>query len=84
MIIRKNKKIKLGFQIGFYLIWYGVVRFFIEILRTDSLMLLNLKMAQIVSIIGVIIGMILIIKSNKEYYKEWYYDILRKNKTRYI
>ena len=70
MIIRKNKKIKLGFQIGFYLIWYGVVRFFIEILRTDSLMLLNLKMAQIVSIIGVIIGMILIIKSNKEYYKE--------------
>ena len=72
ILLRKNKKIKLGFQIGFYLIWYGILRFFIEILRTDSLMLLDLKMAQIISIIGVLLGFILIIKSkNKEnYYKE--------------
>ena len=72
MIIRKNKNIKLGFQIGFYFIYYGIIRFFIEILRTDSLMFLNLKMAQIISIISIIIGIILMIKSiNKEkYYKE--------------
>lgn len=72
MFLRKNKKIKLGFQIGFYFIWYGIIRFFIEILRQDSLMLFNLKMAQIISIISIIFGIILIIKSKKEenYYKE--------------
>lgn len=71
MIIRKNKKIILGIQIGFYFIWYGIGRFFIESLRTDSLMLFNLKMAQIVSIIEIIIGIIIIIMNRKKkYYNE--------------
>ncbi|MBQ9024092.1 MAG: prolipoprotein diacylglyceryl transferase [Bacilli bacterium] len=72
MLIRKNKNTKLGFQIGFYFIWYGIVRFFIEILREDSLMLFNIKMAQIISIISIILGIILLIRSKKEekYYKE--------------
>ena len=72
MILRKKKNIKLGFQIGFYFIWYGIVRFFIEILRQDSLMISNLKMAQIVSIIGIVLGILLIINSRKQenYYKE--------------
>ena len=72
MILRKNKNIKLGVQIGFYFIWYGFIRFFIEILRQDSLMLLNIKMAQVVSILSVILGILLIIKSKKEekYLKE--------------
>lgn len=59
--IRKNKNIKLGNTTSFYLIWYGAVRFFIESLRTDSLMLGSLKMAQIVSIIMVVIGIIMFI-----------------------
>ena len=59
--IRKNKNIKLGNTTSFYLIWYGTVRFFIESLRTDSLMLGSLKMAQIVSIIMVVIGIIMFI-----------------------
>ena len=72
IIIRKTRKIKVGFLIGIYFIWYGIVRFFIEQLRTDSLMLFDLKMAQVVSIIGIIIGIILIIISFKKenYYKE--------------
>ena len=72
ILLRKNKNIKLGFQIGFYFIWYGIIRFFIEILRQDSLMLFNIKMAQIISIISLVFGIILIIKSKKEekYYKE--------------
>ena len=72
MIIRKNKKIKIGVQIGFYFIWYGIIRFIIEIFRTDSLMLFDLKMAQIISIIGIIIGIILIFLSrkNEKFYKE--------------
>lgn len=66
MIIRKRKNIKLGVQTGFYFIWYSIGRFFIESLRTDSLMLFNLKMAQVVSIVGIIIGIILIIYSRRK------------------
>lgn len=63
LVIRKVcKYLKAGQLTGTYLIWYGVGRFFIEALRTDSLMLSNLKMAQIVSIAFVIIGIILIIR----------------------
>lgn len=71
MIARKNKNLRKGFQIGFYFIWYGIGRFFIETLRTDSLMFFGLKIAQIVSLIGIIIGIIIIVTNrNKKYYNE--------------
>ena len=71
MIARKNKNLRKGFQIGFYFIWYGIGRFFIETLRTDSLMFFNLKIAQIESLIGIIIGIIIIVTNrNKKYYNE--------------
>ena len=65
MLLRRNKKIKLGFITGIYFIWYGIVRFFVESLRTDSLMLGSLRMAQVISIILVIVGIILLITSKK-------------------
>ena len=65
MILRRNKKIKIGTISGIYLIWYGIVRFFIESLRTDSLMLGSIKMAQLIGIPMIIIGVILIITSKK-------------------
>ena len=71
MIVRKNKNLRKGFQIGFYFIWYGIGRFFIEAFRTDSLMFFGLKIAQIVSLIGIIIGIIIIVTNrNKKYYNE--------------
>lgn len=72
MILRKNKKIRLGVITGIYLMWYGVVRFFIEALRTDALMLGSLRMAQVISIVIFIIGLLLIIFSRKreKYNKE--------------
>ena len=71
MIARKNKNLRKGFQIGFYFIWYGIGRFFIEALRTDSLMFFSLKIAQIVSLVGIIIGIIIIVTNrNKKYYNE--------------
>ena len=71
MFVRRNKNLRKGFQIGFYFIWYGIGRFFIEALRTDSLMFFNLKIAQIVSLIGIIIGIIIIVTiRNKKYYNE--------------
>lgn len=71
MITRRNKNLRKGFQIGFYFIWYGIGRFFIEAFRTDSLMFFDLKIAQIVSLIGIIIGIIIIVTNrNKKYYNE--------------
>lgn len=66
IIIRKNKKIKIGQITGTYLILYGFERFFVETLRQDSLMFLGLKVAQIVSLIMFIMGIILIIYSSKK------------------
>ena len=42
-----------------YLVWYGVGRFFIESLRTDSLMLGTLRLSQLVAVLAVIGGTIL-------------------------
>lgn len=71
MIARRNKNLRKGFQIGFYFIWYGIGRFFIEAFRTDSLMFFGLKIAQIVSLIGIIIGIIIVVTNrNKKYYNE--------------
>ncbi len=61
---RKNNH-KFGKTSGLYLIWYGIGRFIIEGMRTDSLMLGNIRMAQLVSIVTLIFGIILIIYSNR-------------------
>lgn len=66
LIIRRLKIIKNGQITSFYLIWYGIGRFLIETLRTDSLMLNTLKQAQIISIIMIIIGAVLFIISVKQ------------------
>ena len=71
MFLRKNKDIKIGVLTGIYLIWYGIVRIFIESLRTDSLMLGSIKMAQLIGLPMIIIGIILIIVSgNKDKYNK--------------
>ena len=75
LFLRRNKKIKDGMLVSIYLMWYGIVRFFIEGLRTDSLMLGNIRIAQLVSISLVVFGIIIMVKSRKnEKYnevKEW-------------
>ena len=65
MIISKKTK-KIGIPTAFYLIWYGILRFIIEIFRTDSLMLFNIKIACVVSVISVILGIILFIYVKKK------------------
>ncbi len=79
IIIRKYKYLKRGQLTGFYLIWYGIARFIIEGLRSDSLMLGPLKMAQLVSAIFVITGVILffynVIKSTSENQKLYTEDL---------
>ncbi len=62
LIIRRRKKTKVGQIAGFYMIWYGIGRFLIESLRTDALMFNGLKIAQIVSGLLVVVGLVFIIK----------------------
>ena len=66
------KNLKTGQLTGIYLIWYSIGRFVIEHFRSDSLMLYNFKVAQIVSIVLFIIGIILvvIISKKQELYRE--------------
>ncbi|MBJ6746072.1 prolipoprotein diacylglyceryl transferase [Streptococcus sp. 121] len=56
----------------FYLIWYGTGRFFIEGLRTDSLLLGPLRVSQILSLILVILGFSLWIYRRKNRNLAWY------------
>ena len=63
IIIRRTKNIRLTNVTSFYLIWYGITRGLIEVLRTDSLMIGNFKVAIIVSILMVVIGIVLLIIS---------------------
>ena len=70
LVIRKKFNIKIGTITAIYLIWYSVGRFVIEAFRTDSLMFLSLKQAQIISIICIILGIVLLIKKNRKLYKE--------------
>lgn len=49
-VLRKLKQVLIGEIAAFYALWYSFGRFFIESLRTDSLMLGPLMMAQVISI----------------------------------
>ena len=67
IIRRLLKNSKDGTLTFIYLIWYGIGRFFIEGLRTDSLYLGMFRISQIVSIVIIIIGIIgLIYNKRKE------------------
>lgn len=64
MLLYKKKKFD-GQNVLFYLVWYGVGRYFIEGLRTDSLYLLEnalgqtVRVSQLVSVLCVVGGVIL-------------------------
>ncbi|MFV0499043.1 MAG: prolipoprotein diacylglyceryl transferase [Bacilli bacterium] len=50
----------------FFIIWYSLARFFIEGLRTDSLMLGDFKVAQLISIFGVFLGISILLLKSKD------------------
>ena len=62
MVFRYKKNTKVGTLTITYLIYYGIIRFFIEGLRTDSLYFLGFRISQIVSIIFILIGILILVK----------------------
>lgn len=65
LIIRRYRYLKTGQLTGFYLIWYSLGRFVIEGMRTDSLMLGNFRVAQLISVMLFVIGVLLFIFSRR-------------------
>ncbi|MGI6710479.1 MAG: prolipoprotein diacylglyceryl transferase [Bacilli bacterium] len=62
LLIRKFvKKFYFGDAMLFYLAWYGLGRFFIEGMRTDSLMFLGMRVSQLISLILFVAGITLFI-----------------------
>ena len=65
-LLRRKKVLKENLSTAFYLVWYGILRFIIESRRSDSLMLGTLKVAQLISIIFILIGIIIFINNRKK------------------
>ncbi|MDP3974669.1 MAG: prolipoprotein diacylglyceryl transferase, partial [bacterium] len=55
-------------QTAKYLIGYGLIRFFTEFLRWDTWNFYGFKMAQVISLIFFIVGLLIIIKANNHLY----------------
>lgn len=72
IIIYKRQEHRKGIVIYSYIALYSLGRFFIEGLRTDSLMIMGLRTAQLVSILGVVIGIIGIIVIKRKR-RTWFY-----------
>jgi len=56
--LKRFSKPKRGDLAYAYLMWYGITRFWVEGMRTDSLMFMGLRMAQVTSVVFVLIGMV--------------------------
>ena len=69
ILLRKYyKNLKVGTCCAIYFIIYGIERFFVEGLRQDSLMLGSIKVAQLISILMIVCGIVFIIFSIKKDY----------------
>lgn len=66
LILLRRANLRRGEIFLSYLVWYSVGRFFIEGMRTDSLMLTtNLRMAQMISIVIVIAAVVILVVRRK-------------------
>jgi phosphatidylglycerol---prolipoprotein diacylglyceryl transferase len=61
LLLLRRVNLVRGEMFFFYMIWYSVGRFFIEGMRTDSLVANGLRAAQIVSVIAIVLAVGLII-----------------------
>lgn len=84
LIVRRRKYQKIGQTTALYLMWYSLGRFFIESLRTDSLMIGSLKMAQVISVILFVSGLILfIVKASGSKMSNRYNDLENLDEIRF-
>ncbi|MFP3125195.1 MULTISPECIES: prolipoprotein diacylglyceryl transferase [Bacillaceae] len=65
LLLLRKANLRRGELFLTYLIWYSAGRFFIEGLRTDSLMLGPLRIAQVMSIVLIVLAIVLIFVRRK-------------------
>ena len=76
VLILLRKHLRIGDTFALYLIWYSIGRFFVEGMRTDSLMLTSdIRVAQVMSIVLIIAGVILMIIRRVKYNAPRYKDV---------
>lgn len=77
IILRRTKMLLIGELALLYVIWYSIGRFFIEGLRTDSLMLGDIKFAQLISILGIVVAItVFVIRRILAYKPIYYYEVV--------
>lgn len=76
ILILFRKYLRIGDTFCLYLIWYSIGRFFVEGMRTDSLMLTSdIRVAQLMSIILIIVGIVIMIIRRVKYNAPRYKDV---------
>lgn len=65
----RNRQKYHGQVVALYFVLYGILRFFVEGLRMDSLYLGPLRVSQLVSILGVIAGVLVLVFARKEKFR---------------
>lgn len=60
LFLEKRLKPKIGFSSGFYLFSYGLIRFFTEFFRFDTWQILGIKIAQVISLLFIVVGAYLV------------------------
>ena len=84
LFVRRGKYVKVGTMTASYLMMYGGLRFLIEMSRVDALMLGGFKVAQIVSVIMFIIGLLMIMfLSKKGKFEDLYNDSNNTSEVRF-
>ncbi|MGI2267722.1 prolipoprotein diacylglyceryl transferase [Staphylococcus cohnii] len=76
ILITLRKHLRIGDIFALYLIWYSIGRFFVEGLRTDSLMLTSdIRVAQLMSVLLIVAGIVLMIIRRVRYNAPRYKDV---------
>lgn len=75
-IMRRFKFLKVSQLTSLYLMWYSVGRFYVESLRTDSLMMGAFKAAQVASVFMFVAGFIILLLSFRKSKYEGLYNAL--------
>jgi phosphatidylglycerol---prolipoprotein diacylglyceryl transferase len=57
-VLKRYRDNKRGDMVYAYLMWYGLIRFIIEGFRSDSLMFMGIRTAQVVSIVFIVLGVL--------------------------
>ncbi|XMB67987.1 prolipoprotein diacylglyceryl transferase [Mycoplasmatota bacterium zrk1] len=76
-VLRKIRKYWIGDALSFYLVWYSLGRFFIEDMRTDSLMSGPIQVARMISLVLAGIGIAwFVYRRKKEIYPVSYLEFV--------